>query len=110
MSWHHIDTLSDYYLYGNKISVVDSYKDFGVLVDSSLRFYPHIRTIVNKASGLSANILRSTLCRLLTLVYNYKTHISPILEFASHVWHTGFLGDLSLMNQYKGPGLITLMD
>ena len=43
---------------------VDSYKDLGIIVNTELKFHRHIRTIVRKSSGMSVNLLSSTLCRL----------------------------------------------
>ena len=31
----------------------------------------------------------------------YKTHIRPLLEFGSPVWHTGYLGDLRLLESVQ---------
>ena len=77
------------------IRVTDSHPDLGVIVDSSLKFHVHVSSTVNKAAGLSLNLLRSTVCRspefMLAL---FRTHIRPIIEYCSCVWHTGYLGDL----------------
>lgn len=67
-------------------SFVLSHKDLGVIVDTSLRFHTHVGIIVNKASGLSTNLLCSTLCRtrgfMLTL---FTSHIRPLLEYSSYI-------------------------
>lgn len=100
--WQHIGTLSEYFLQGHTITRVDKHKDLGVLVDSCLRFHPHIRSVVNKAAGMSANFLKSTLCRSQVFMQTlYKTHIRPLLEYASCVWNTGFLGDLRLLESVQ---------
>ena len=87
-----------YYIHGNPIPFSDCSRDLGVLVDKDLRFHSQIRSAVNKASGLCANLLSSTLCRsrefMLAL---YLNHVRPILEFGSPVWNLGFLGDLRLL-------------
>ena len=31
----------------------------------------------------------------------YKTHIRPLIEFGSTVWHTGYLGDLKLLESVQ---------
>ena len=102
VDWQENCTLSSYYLHSQCIAAVSSAKDLGVLVDSTLRFHLHIRTIVNKASGLAANLLRSTLCRSQPfMITMYKTHIRPLLEYASCVWNTGFQGDLKLLESVQ---------
>ncbi len=102
VEWENIGVLSSYSLLGQTIPMVTSHKDLGVTVDTTLRFHIHIRGIVNKASGLSVNFLRSTLCRsrnfMLTLL---TTHIRPLLEFSSCVWNTGFSGDLRLLESVQ---------
>lgn len=102
INWQAIGAFSQYYLHGHVLSLVSSHRDLGVLVDCSLRFHLHIRNIVNKASGLAANLLKTTLCRsqhyMITL---YKSHIRPLLEFASCVWNTGFMGDLRLLESVQ---------
>lgn len=54
--------LTGYYLHGHKISQVNSHKDFCALVGPSLRFHNHIKSVINKASGLSANLFRCNFC------------------------------------------------
>ena len=53
IDWHHIGALSNYYLLGHTISLVDSHKRSWC--PGGLRFHQHIRSVVNKASVLSAN-------------------------------------------------------
>ena len=102
VAWEDIGVYANYYLHNHPIVKVSHHRDLGVLVDPSLRFHLHIRSIVNKASGVSANLLKSTLCRdrnfMLTL---YTTHIRPLLEYASTVWNTGFTGDLRLLESVQ---------
>ena len=67
-----------YYVCGVGFPSVDSCKDFCILVDTELKFHWHSRSIVEKSSGMSVNLLSSTLCRskefMLTL---YIIHIRP---------------------------------
>ena len=91
-----------YVLNGEPLSVVTSHRDLGILVDSNLRFHEHIRSLVNKAAGLSVNLLRSTLCRAAVfMVPLFVSHIRPLLDFASPVWNTGFIGDLRLLESVQ---------
>ena len=77
------------------IRVTDSHPDLGVIIDRSLKFHVHVSSTVHKAAGLSLNLLKSTVCRspefMLAL---FRTHIRPIIEYCSCVWHSGYLGDL----------------
>ena len=66
---------------------VDSCKDLGTLVDPELKFDGHIRYIVGESSGMSVNILNSTLCRSRVHVDSvYISNIKPLLGFDSCVW------------------------
>ena len=95
-------SLPVYNVAGADLSVVESSRDLGVLVDSSLRFHAHIRQIVAKAWGLANNLLRSTLCRSDEFMRNvFIAHIRPLLEFSSLVWNTGYLGDGELLESVQ---------
>jgi hypothetical protein len=100
--WNNLGPLSSYYMGNRPIDLVDNHRDLGVIVDNSLRFHTHIASIVNKAGGLAANLLRSTLCRspdfMMTL---FSAHLRPLLEFSSCVWNTGFIGDLRLLESVQ---------
>ena len=91
-----------YCLDGEPIGMVESHKDLGVLIDTSLKFHRHIRSITNKAAALSNNLLRTTLCRdpdfMKTL---FIAHIRPHLEFCSSLWNTGYIGDLRLLESVQ---------
>ena len=78
--------------------MVSSHKDLGILVDTSPRFHQHIRCIAAKASGLSANFLKSTICRSPKFMLSlFTSHIRPLLEFSSSVWFTNFVEDMRLL-------------
>ena len=75
--------------------MVPSHKDLGVLVDLPLGFHLHIRSVIAKASGLASNFLKSTVSRSRTFMLTIlKSHLRPIIEFASPVWATYFIEDL----------------
>ena len=40
---------------------VDSFKDLGILVDTEIKCHGHFRSIVETSSGMSVNLLNSTL-------------------------------------------------
>ena len=86
---------SGYFLNGVELLAVESHRDLGVLVDSSLKFHVHINAIVGKASALANQILRGTVCRDMDfMVTLFISHIRPILDYASSVWSVGYVGDL----------------
>ena len=86
---------SGYVMGGNSLKNVKVHKDLGVLVDSSLRFHPHVAAVVKKASSLSNQILRGTLCRTPQfMVTLFISHVRPILDYCSPVWNQAYLGDL----------------
>ena len=87
--------LPSYTINGTPLNVVSCQRDLGVMVDSALKFHTHIREITNKANGVAANILRSTVCRSATFMKKvFICHIRPILDFSSVLWNTGYLCDL----------------
>ena len=91
-----------YTVNGTILCVVTSQRDFGVLVNSILRFHSHIASVVSKAGGLFVNLLRSTLCRSADFMISpFVSHIRPLLNFASPVWNTGYLGDLHLLESVQ---------
>ena len=70
--------------------------------NAPLKFHHHIRSTVAKAAGVSNNLLKSTLCRSPNFMLKLLiTHIRPILEFASCVWNSGFITDLSLLESVQ---------
>ena len=91
-----------YYINQSVIQVVKSHTDLGVLVDSDLKFHKHITSTVWKAAGLTKNLLKSTVCRspefMMTL---FSTHVRPIIEYCSCVWHTRYIGDLRLLESVQ---------
>ena len=97
-----VGSLSVYNMDGSDLTLGDSSRDLGVLVDSSLRFHTHVRQVVSRAWGLASNLLRSTLCRSREFMLNvYVAHIRPLLEFSSPVWNTGFVGDGKLLESVQ---------
>ena len=86
---------SGYVLGGVSLKLVKTHRDLGVLVDSSLRFHPHIAETVRKSSGLANQLLRSTVCRSPKfMVTIFISHLRPILDYCSTVWNHGYLGDV----------------
>ena len=86
---------SGYSLGGSSLKLVKTHRDLGVLIDSSLRFHPHVAEVVRKSSGLANQILRSTVCRSpIFMITLFISHIRPILDYCSTLWNYGYLGDV----------------
>ena len=96
--WGTLGAGATYQLGGSQLRFLDSHRDLGVLVDSSLRFHIHVRDVVRRAAGLSSSLLRSTVCRnrdfMVTL---FVTHIRPLLDYCSTIWCVGYEEDLNLL-------------
>ena len=102
VTWNDVDSLSRYNINGELIKIVNSHKNLGVTVNTSLRFHIHIRQIVNKVAALSSNFLKATSCRFETFMKSLlMSHLHPLLEFASPVWNTSYLGDLCLLESVQ---------
>ena len=99
--FHHLPSPS-YQIDGDVIQSVDSHSDLGVVVDSCLKFHLHILSTAQKAGGLAQSILKATVCRspefMLTLL---TTHIRPILEYCSCLWHTGYISDIKTLESVQ---------
>ena len=92
----------DYLLGNHPIPHKEYVRDLGVLVDSTLKFHLHIHEICCKANGVANNILRGTLCRSPSFMYQiFVTHVRPIIDFSSVVWNTGYLGDLRMLESVQ---------
>ena len=59
-----VDTVSavEYFIGGQVLQFVSSYRDLGVVVDCSLRFHVHVNIVVGKAGSFMGDLLRSTVC------------------------------------------------
>ena len=91
-----------YHIDNVQIRVVDSHTDLGVIVDSSLKFHEHIQRTAQKAGGLAQNLLKSTVCRspeFMTTIFS--SHVRPIMEYCSVIWHTGYIGDLRILESVQ---------
>ena len=87
-----------YHILQSPIRNVQSHVDLGLLVDDSLKFHQHISSTTRKAAALSQNVLKSTVCRTPDFMISiFNSHIRPILEYASSVWNTGYMGDMRLL-------------
>lgn len=100
--WDSLGNGATYHLGGSRLEFVESHRDLGVVVDTTLRFHHHVRSVVQKAAGLSSNLLRSTVNRhpdfMVTL---FVTHVRPLLDYCSTVWCVGYSEDLHLLESVQ---------
>ena len=99
--YHNLPSPS-YHIDGERIRTVDSHTDLGVTVDSTLKFHIHVSNTAQKAGGLAQNILKSTVCRSPEFMLPiFCSHIRPILEYCSCLWHTGYVGDIRMLESIQ---------
>ena len=90
------------YLDGSPIQLQSSARDLGVEIDINLKFHSHIRTVANKAYGVSNNLLRGTICRTPEFMKSiFIAHIRPIIDYCSPIWNTGYIGDMILLESVQ---------
>ena len=91
-----------YSLDGSPLPVCKSHLDLGVIVDVNLKFHEHVASVARKASGLCHSFLKSTVCRTPSfMMFLLKTHIRPLIEYASCVWNTGYREDLRRLERVQ---------
>ena len=73
--WRLLGILGWYYIDNSKIAFEANQRDLGVIVDENLKFHRHIQTVVNKASGMASNFLRSIVCRSREFMMSLYVHI-----------------------------------
>nr|CAD2196444.1 unnamed protein product [Meloidogyne enterolobii] len=77
-----------YKLLGKQMSEVDSVRDLGIIIDSSLSFSKHYEKIIKNAYFLTHQIFRVIKTKDINkLVFCYKTYVRPCLEYATEVWN-----------------------
>ena len=91
-----------YTLNGRCLPTPTSHGDLGVVIDSSLKFHEHVDSLSQKVAALCHNFLKALVCRSPNLMlFLLKTHIRPVLEYGSCLWHTGFTGDLRKLERIQ---------
>ena len=84
-----------YTLNGHCLPAPSSHGDLGVIIDNTLKFHEHIDSLALKVAGLCHSFLKALVCRSPKLMlFLLTTHIRPVLEYGSCLWHTGFVGDI----------------
>ena len=91
---YHAPLRPKYHLKDELLPWTHSHTDLGVIVDDDLKFHGQARAAARKAGGVAHNFLRATLCREPDfMTHILRTHIRPVLEYASVVWNTGYVQD-----------------
>ena len=107
----HADNPPVYFLDGDAMPHVPAQTDLGIVVDDELKFHEHCRKTARKAGGVAHNFLKATLCRSSDfMLHILKTHIRPIIEYASTVWHTGYHQDLKILEAVQRLWTRNIMD
>ena len=84
-----------YLLDGTALPVYHSQRDLGAIVDDTLKFHEHIGSVAHKPAGLCHSFRKSAVCRTPEfMLFLMKTHVRPLLEYASCLWCTGYIEDL----------------
>ena len=76
--------------------------DLGVLMDSELKFHPHVAKVLKKCKSLLAIIKRSFAClnkRIVTKLY--KAMIRPVIEYGNSVWGPFYKGDQVMLEKLQ---------
>ena len=92
--YNYIDT-QDLFINEDLLSVLESVKDLGIIVDSQLSFTPRIDSVIARAKQRIYLIFKSFKSRSIKmLMTTYKTYILPILDYCSSVWSPQKLSDI----------------
>ncbi|MCP4476079.1 MAG: hypothetical protein GY821_16275 [Gammaproteobacteria bacterium] len=81
---------------------VDSCRDLGVIMSSSLNFVEHYSSIVEKAGRALAVLFRcfrTSNKRMLLLAFN--VYVRPILEYCSPVWNPCLIGNIKTLESVQ---------
>ena len=75
------------------VQQVDSYKDLGVTIDSSLKYKEHISNITAKARQKTGLLFKCFVTRnVQVLTKAFTVYVRPMLEYASSVWSPCYVG------------------
>ncbi|XP_054281414.1 uncharacterized protein LOC128999083 [Macrosteles quadrilineatus] len=93
----------DYCIDGRSLSVVEKFRDLGVITVPSLSPHDHLIHISSRVSSLLGFIHRSTRSfkSPMGLVTLYKSLARPILEYCSVVWNPYQTGHIEILNRIQ---------
>ncbi len=91
-----------YRLFGHELQAVPAVRDLGVIVSEDLSWFPHISTIVAKASKCVNAIFKAFVYSDFELLARaYCTYVRPMLESASAVWSPYLKQDINLVESVQ---------
>ena len=94
--------LSPYHINNVPIRFVTSYSDLGVTIDQDLKFHSHVNKKVAMVNNLTTNLFSCTVSRTSGFLMNvYRSHVRPLLEYASPLWNVGYLGDVRKLERVQ---------
>ena len=96
------DARQQYTLNGHAIKYLNSTRDLGIEVDSSLKFSSHVDNVVTKAYQRLGILFRGFSTRNSDfLLRAYKTYIRPILEYCSSIWSPYLIKDIEQLERVQ---------
>ena len=79
---------NDYVIGGSKLPTIETEKDLGLHMHSSLNWAIHMQKAINKANSVIGWIARNVISRMENVMLNvYKSLVRPHLEYAVQVWN-----------------------
>ena len=87
MPIYEVTECSNLHLNSITMTRANEFKDLGFIIDENLKFILHINHVIAKASVRACLIRKCFVSKNVpTLIHAFKTHVWPILEYASCVW------------------------
>ena len=104
---------SPLYINEQKLNIIDSESDLGVIFSSNLKWKNHVIKCVGKAIQMLGRIRKCFVCldiRLLRILY--VSFVRPLLEFAVQIWSPIRKGKIELLErvQHRATRLIPSLD
>ena len=99
-----------YKMMGAELAAVDSERDIGVRINSTLKPSQHCQESANKARAVLGQITRCFHFRDRTIFLRlYQQYVRPHLEFSSSVWSPWSINDINVLEnvQKKAVGMIS---
>ena len=99
-----------YKMMGAELAAVDSERDIGVRINSTLKPSQHCQESANKARAVLGQITRCFHFRDRTVFLRlYQQYVRPHLEFSSSVWSPWSINDINILEnvQNKAVGMIS---
>lgn len=91
-----------YTLYGKEIKSIEEVRDLGIIISSNCKVSNHVDSIVKKANSIQGMLNRTFICKnKKSLITLHKSHILPILEYASPVWAPTYAKDITKIEKVQ---------